>query len=354
MRKISNKCLFALLITIALSIGSAIQVYAKKLGNMPEVSVPIHIRVDNNQVYIADNQANVHFYSIKGQNLTYQKQIAHRGSGPAESPLIPSLFLCKSYLFLHSIGKCMFFSRNGDYIKEFRVSPGIGSLITPVGGNIVVCKKTPSKKSYIFDFSIGECSTKKTFELRKTIYVGVLNKLGQTGNKISYNPFPSFIFHNVFDNKVFVGDSTRGLYVEIFDVNGKKINQVNLEVERIKVSDEIKSATEDEFKKSQYWGQFNSINQIVFPDYFPAFCRFAVDDGKIYFITYNRKNPLDPKDKSREIIIANWKGKLLKQTFITIDPRGEYDPFYINKGKFYYVVDNVETEEWELHVEDIK
>jgi len=350
MRKISNNCVFALLITIALSIGSAFQVHAKKLGNMPEVSVPIHIRVDNNQVYIADDQADVHLYSMKGNKLTYQKHVAHRGEGPQECISIPFLVVNKEILYMFTFGKCMFFSKNGEYIREFRAPPDGISLVSPVGKNFVVMKD-------IFDsieLSISIYSNEKKLEHKKLMYVYILPKKSRRGSKIQSNWYPHRFFYSVYEDKVIIFDSTRGLFAEIFDANGNKISQVKLDLDRIKIKDEIKAATEKKAKSNPGWEVFNSKYYMDFPEYYPPFRDATVDDGKVYFITYNQKNPLNLEDKSREIIVTDLKGKLLKKTFITIDPRGGFDTFFINKGKFYYVVDNVETEEWELHVEDIK
>jgi len=326
-----------------------------KVGNLPEVSVPIFIAVDNNQVYISDDQASVHFYSLKGSALTYQKQVAHRGEGPQECPRSPLIVLNKEHLYLYPFDKCLFFSRSGNYLKEFRLNSRVFKFVVPVGDKFAAKKVSTTKNGEnFFEVSICSLSKDRSLEHNKLLYIYYWEKNIRKGNKYSYNPFPNNLFYHVYDNMVFIGDSSRGLFVEIYGANGNKINQVKLDVERIEVTSEIKTATEEEFKNSPYWGQFNSIYHMIFPEYYPAFYRFAVDDGKIYFITYNKKNPLNPKDKSREIIIADWKGKLLKRTFITIDNRSDYDPFYINKGKFYYVVDNVETEEWELHAEDIK
>jgi len=328
------------------------QVYPKKVGNLPEVSVPIHIRIDNNQVYIADDQASVHFYSLKGAALTYQKQVAHRGEGPQECIAEPFMILTNDILYMFTFGKCMYFTRDGNYLKEFRVNSSIFKTVVPVGDKFATRKYNGGYNN--FEISICSLSKDRLLEHHKLLYVYSLKKYLRKGNKVQSIWYPDRFFYSVYDDKVFIFDSTRGLFTEIYDANGNKLNQIKLDVERIKVPDDIKKAVEEKVKNSPYWEQFNSTYYLDFPEYYPPFRDFAVDDGKIYFITYKQKNPLKLEENSREVVIADWKGKLLKRTFITIDPRAGFDTFYINKGKFYYVVDNVETEEWELHAEDIK
>jgi hypothetical protein len=85
-----------------------------------------------------------------------------------------------------------------------------------------------------------------------------------------------------------------------------------------------------------------------FPEYFPGFYRFAVDKGKVYFLTYNRKGD------QRELIVTDFNGKVLKQSYVPWVENEVYTNFSISNDMFYYIMENDETEEWELHVTDIK
>lgn len=89
---------------------------------------------------------------------------------------------------------------------------------------------------------------------------------------------------------------------------------------------------------------------IKFPDYFPIIQRFNVSDNIIYVLTFNRE------ENKSEFFLFNMKGEFLKKLMVPFavkDPVGFY-PYYINNGKLYQLIENEETDLWELHLEEIK
>ena len=75
-----------------------------------------------------------------------------------------------------------------------------------------------------------------------------------------------------------------------------------------------------------------------------------VTDGKVYVNGYLRR------DGTTEFTLFDLKGKLLKDkiylTLPEISARDLY-PYTINGGKLYQVVDNDDTEVWELHIHEL-
>jgi hypothetical protein len=137
--------------------------------------------------------------------------------------------------------------------------------------------------------------------------------------------------------------------VAVFDSKGKEINRVNLlEVDKIKMTEQYKKELMERAKRQPSYKMIESMYNIIFPEYFPGFYRFAVDNGKVYFLTYLRK------DDKREMIIADLKSKKFKRTFVPWVENGVHTNFSIVNDKFYYIKENEEEEVWELHMETIK
>jgi len=87
---------------------------------------------------------------------------------------------------------------------------------------------------------------------------------------------------------------------------------------------------------------------VKFPEYFPAIRNFTVAE-KLYVLTYKEDS------ENREMLVVDFNGKLIKKLML---PVAENDPFhlypYTVKGeKLYQLVDNIDTEIWELHIHDL-
>jgi len=346
MWKISNKCLFALLITIALSIGSAIQVYAKKLGNMPEVSNMSIFYVYKNRAFAVDAKVHVDVYSLKP--FRFIKQASNYGGGPGENFIPPSIMVYPDSLYMYRLGKCMFFSHDGDYIKEYRIPKPNLYNFAPLGDNFLTHNITNDKTVSNHELSICTYSEKEGIKHKKIVYMYVINFPKKKGIKNSFSPYGRFIRYSIVDDKIFIPDSTRGMFAEIYDFNGNRLSQINLDYEKIKVSEENKKNIKEILESIPLYNQTEDMYYLDIPEYYPPYQYATQDNGKVYFLTYYKKGQM------REIIIADWKGKFIKQSYVPCLIKMEIVSCAISDNKFYYIYENEETEEWELHAEDIK
>jgi hypothetical protein len=90
------------------------------------------------------------------------------------------------------------------------------------------------------------------------------------------------------------------------------------------------------------WESFKNKVNLRFPEYFPPFSGFEVADGKIF--AYSHKS----HSRYCQLYIFNFKGNLLQQKPIQLkDSHQFYQDFQ------YYLKENEETENWELHRERI-
>ena len=94
-------------------------VYAKKLVDLPEVGSPLDMVVDNGQLFVSDREVKVHVYSLK--DFKYQGSISRKGEGPGECKAVPFYNVGPDYIFLYSLGKGIFFSRDGKLKREVKI-----------------------------------------------------------------------------------------------------------------------------------------------------------------------------------------------------------------------------------------
>jgi hypothetical protein len=325
------------------------QLESSKLANLPEVEKPFNIIISNERLFVSDRTVKLHIYSMK--DFRYIKQITRKGEGPGECRTVPKVTPYRDYIAIYTRRKCMFFSRNGDYEREFRTKIRGIITISPLNEIFVVYKHGMNSKNdnYYRDISLYTFADDKDFKFKKVIYY--LEKPPEIirGGKKDYTVLNDYLGFVVQNDKIFVGDSSRGLFVAVFDSNGKEINRINLlEVDKIKVTERYKKEFMERAKRQPSYNIIKNMYNIIFPEYFPGFYRFAVDNGKVYFLTYLRK------DDKREMIIVDLKSKIFQRTFVPWVENEAWINFSIENGKFYYIMENDEEEVWELHMEAIK
>jgi hypothetical protein len=111
-------------------------------------------------------------------------------------------------------------------------------------------------------------------------------------------------------------------------------------------------ALKDKFigrKFSRMWTRLYAARKslFVFPDFYPPIRRFYLDAGdkRIYVQSY-----YSTTGDNIEFLIFDFKGKLIKRVMMPFKIESRYK-FY--NGKIYQVMENEETEEYELHVLEI-
>lgn len=318
-----------------------------KVAVLPELNKPEYIIMDEKQLIVADYGKQLHLYSMK--DFKYQKQLFKKGEGPSEAPCLGFVRVTPEFIYSYCMGKNLFFSRDGRFVKGFRIPPSKISYIFPVKDKYVI--ETYKRKNAIgelsMEISLSSCNSKNEMQYEKLLYYYEIPHIAWKGNrrpllliKHERNTF-------IFENRIFICDSERGLYVQVYDLDGNRLYNVKLDSEKLKVGDDYSQESTDKLKEAGQWESFNSQFYYELPEYFPAFFRFYVGKNKFYFLTYKKIG------NNREVVICDWKGKNVKKTFIPWVNYGDLRNYYIWNNKFYWLVDNEEREEWELHAVDV-
>lgn len=313
----------------------------EKLATFDNIFKPYRFQVDGDDLYVVDGPV-IKLFSMKDFKLV--TQFGKKGEGPGEFKRSAQIMVFPDKVVAVSSGKVSFFTRGGEIISEKKL---------PIRINVNKVKENYLGMKYNFDRK----------KLTSDVSVKVLNNDFQTIKEIDKYTYPEGDFlifasglktklklnmvlnyYNAITdgNYIYIGNTTKGLYIDIFNHDGNKVNTINKKYKKLKVSEEFKKKRMDELKRSKNWERDKKMFNHVFPDYFPAFRNFRVNNGKIYVFTHLEK------EKERQLIILDIHGKKIKETFI---PRERY--FSVCNNKFYYFVDNEDEEVMEFHSIDL-
>lgn len=314
-----------------------LMVFPAQVVELPELRKPDSIRLDDKHVYIADGAA-IHIYSAK--NFRHKRTFGRRGEGPKEFKTESGLRLNvdTDFILVESMDKLSYFSKKGDFIKEHRSISGARKFI-PLGNHLVaIC---PVLENNI------RCSAAvlldRDFNRIKEIY------RRKPAKRTKKRPFLTATWeYEVYDNKLYSATSN-DFIIHVFNDKGDKVHTISQNYEKVRVTE----AAIDEFfqflkkyRPPEYYDIFKRI--LVFPDYFPVVNDFRVTDGKIYVVTYKR----DKENNKSEFLVLDLNGKILKKCFLPFHKRSPVhpSPFTVMNNKLYQLVDNENTETWELHI----
>jgi hypothetical protein len=318
---------------------------SKQAAVLPELQKPGTIVVDKDQIFINDG-ATVYIYSSKDFKL--QTKFGERGEGPGEFKTHPNihrggvgLSIHPDYILASSITRVTFFTRGGKYLRDVSTRSILGQF-TPLGEKFVGTGIAQDSSGDYYTANIYNENFEKEKEVFREKGIGRKKKL----NAVAMLKFPQLY---VCDNKIFV-NSDDGV-IHVFDPAGEKRSTIELGMEKVKVTSERKKRYDDFYKTDmRFKPRYEDLKQIAaYPEYFPAIRNYLAVDKKIYVVTYREQ------DKKKELLILDLEGNLLKKTFVPLKEMNvlELFPYTIHKGTIYQLVENPESEEWELHTLEI-
>lgn len=300
---------------------------------------PGQLLADDNHIYITDYPT-VYIYSRTDFRLV--GSFGKRGEGPQEFKQYVNLFFQDTppdHLVVSSIGKVSFYSRDGKYIKEVKIPFG-GWVFQPMGTKFLAHTlggdaKEGYKALNIYDSNFNKIKEiyRQEFFFDDSVKKRVL--------------FAENYRHWVYRNRIYVVAKNEFI-IERSDTRGNPLPPITQEYQREKCTEEHQRIVLNSFKRDpRIKPLYERLkHRIAFPDYFRAIREIVLDNGKIYVLTYKRRNG------KNEFFIFDLDGKLLQKTFMPIktvngvSPR----PFTVKNDTLYQLVDNEETENWEIHV----
>ena len=341
---------------IILIIITTFQLYGEKVAVLTDVLKPDQLVASGDRIYIMEGTA-IFIYSLK--DFTMIKKFGKQGEGPGEIAKVP--FVSNAFaafgndkLLVDAINKIVIFSRDGEFVKEVRKKGQVTNVLAVGNGFVATRIKPPGddKKAYA-------AVTLMDAELNviKELYAQPTPQQGRNLQMI-----PDTLYSTVYEDKIFIEESQKGFIIEVFDNKGNALYKIRKEVPPLKVTAKgkeiaLQELQEDplaqfQIKRAGGWDEFKKLLDFNYPDLYPPIRDMLVKNGKIYVRTHETQNG---KEKYR---IFDLKGKELKTVFL---PKPMLAPlitriisrpvrfFDISNDRFYYLVENEDEEEWELH-----
>ncbi len=332
------------------------------LGVLDGIMKPSIIDIHGERLFVMDAEK-IRVYSLK--NLELLNSFGKKGEGPGEYKIVLNLPLrlqaYKDFLLVESIDKLLWFTPDGEYLREKRKSTLVG-LITPIGKNYVARRLVQPQ-----DGSLSTTAVKIYDQELKEVKELYRHKFIQQGAfpNLHLDMGKDFLTYQVADNKIFIEESKKGFVIEVFDFQGKKLYEINKPFEKIPFSGadkkqivkDIEMDPQIQRQLTQFgfeWKDFAKNFHFDFPAHNPPINTMDIDNNKIYITTFKTKG-----DKV-EYIIMDLKGKVLKKTFVPRTAKQWVMAVMmgvrletIHNDKIYWIQEN-EDEDWQLHVQEIK
>lgn len=311
---------------------------------LPEIEEPGDVRAEHGRIYVQDKKDIAVYDFSDGRFL---RRIGRAGQGPGEFTMLTGMTVLSDRLIAYDISKALFFSVEGEYISQI-VPPRqvMAYPFLPVGDHFVGVPLEVQE-----DGSLGPLTVVVFDGALKPVKraVGLPDVLAPPPPRPGAASAPQpdtlmirgYFDYAAYDNRIFVADSTKGLFISVFDEQGDRLYEINHPVDKQKVTQEYREWALKERR----------VKKPVWPEYFPAFTALKIDAGRLYAVTPARR------DGRNEVIIMDLNGKILDCGFrlsLQSDlfmPHMSARKFDVEAGRFVWVEYNDSSDQYELHIE---
>lgn len=322
--------------------------YSENMGNLPGILKPEMLTVSGDELYVVQG-ARVHIYSLK--DLSLKRTLGREGEGPGELKVAPNWYnnvtVLKTKIFIDGLDKVVFYSKSGMYLGEMKKPLGLSRMV-PVGKNFVAVKLTHMEKDIQYN-----CLNLYNEKLE---YVRELARQESPMQSVSFKTemIPDVLNFSVWEDKIFTELSRQGFIIDVFDSQGDKLYRIKKPATRVPVDDGLKNTfikmfSENPLIRQMGFQEFKRTGKLVWPEQLAPIRDIAVSDNRIYVRTYIKR-------QYEEWGVMDMRGnKIKKKQF----PPVENAPllahlfgikyYAIHNNIFYYIRENSESEDWELH-----
>lgn len=332
---------------------------AVRLGALPGILRPESIAVTKNRLYILE-EASVFVFSLNDLRLI--AKIGGRGDGPGEiqvNPLFPSRITVDSRqnLIVETMYRLIFFSEDYHLRKEIRKSNRIYNIV-PVNDKFAALHMIYSDKAKALFQAISLFDQK--LETVKELYRQPFNS--DTVTKKQIQMVQDSIHFAVHGDKIFVEQSDRGFSIGVFDHAGNFQYRIGKNIPPLRITEKDRQFLLKRFQEdtgvrfiiltSGGWDHFKKTMKVIHPEFFPAIKDILVYGNRIYLTTFSRSGEMN------RFLMMDLTGENMKETYIPFIGEGNFfgqmfgkeNRLYdISRHRFYYLEENEEAEEWEIH-----
>jgi hypothetical protein len=327
---------FSLIVFVLLVFFTSLA-FGGKVSLLPELLEPNAIIIGSDEIIVPDG-INVYIYSLSDYQL--KKRFGKAGKGPGEfnPDTRVDVYLQSNSIIVNCYDLVHFFSRDGNYIKTLKtVRPHI--FFKPFGDGFVGQSRVYEEKTGYNAINIYDSNLQMVKEIHRMKHMYQKGKTFVLTSPVQYHPYK---------DRIFVPGKDQKFIIDVYDKDGKHLFAIEREYKRIKVTEVHREDVLDTYRKhSTYKAYFDIIKkELQFPEFLTAIREINVSDNKVYVLTYKLEN-----DKS-EFFIYDTDGKFIKKMMMPFKQRSitTVYPYTVKNEKLYQLIENEETEKWELHV----
>ncbi len=220
----------------------------------------------------------------------FTQTIGRKGQGPGEYQMASGLRITDSgqlSFYDAENAKFLFFNSDGTLKEEIKKTARIFTFLGIYldNGNFLLRERhdDPKKGIRTFQYALLDKNFEKIKNLQPSFWIEIPyfqpSKISLLGYSMS---------HGISNDKIFVSSNAKeGLEIEVYNFQGDLLRKVRKETERLRVSNEYKERIINRWKSSPVWQEWDLKNKHYFPDFYPPFKEFWVDDeARILVETY--------------------------------------------------------------------
>ncbi len=337
------KGLKILLIMLVLAGGMA----EAKIVPLPDLGNPGFILIDKDQFYISEG-ATVYIYSLKDFSL--KKKFGKVGAGPEEFQVLPQaqfsnveLTVYNNNLYVFSFSKMSTFSREGKLVEEKKLKSIVWHMVP--WENYFAARGQVIDKGIVVNgvYIIGKKDSPPKEIYRETDFFQPQKSVKPIARRPPH--------YYVYNNNLYLDEKEKGI-IHVYNTDGKEIKAITHSYPKVKFTEKNKKEFVDYYMSDPIIKpQYEALEKLTeYPDYFPIICFHLAADNKIYVLTYEKSGG------NQKFYVFDLKGKLIKSAMMPLRPLTPEQPypFTIDGGKLYQLLDNEDSEQWELHIKDFK
>lgn len=328
---------YLLAIILFLSCGALI--FAKKIADLPHPTTAARPLVAHERLYFKERTT---FYIYSMKDFSLEKKYGKEGEGPREFKRALYWTGIRGDTFvIQSVQRLSYFTKEGNYIKQINIRPRAPFFI-PMGERFVSLGHASENGILYYSFKLYDANQERLKEVLR--YKNHYQRNKSFNAILDLGDWPKYV---IYDRKIFIVNQEKDSILEVFDYDGSKINTIGADLERITLTSKRAKKYDHYFKNlpglKSYYEEHKRF--IKYPRYFPKVRNFHIDNDKVYVLTYKREGPL------AQFVIFDMSGKRLEEKMLPLKYRDELflHQYTIADGKVYQLVENEETETWELH-----
>lgn len=321
----------------------ALMLYSTNKISLTEIMKPGTISVDDHQLYVTED-ASIFIYSLKDFSLL--KKFGKQGQGPQEFALHPrvpvTLDVSTNEIVINSLGKVSYFSKKGEFLKEIKSMPNFFGY-QPLGNEFLALGQSFEEKALYNTVNLFDANLKKIKELYRAD--SGMKGPGK-GTQVLQKPF----VYQAYKKKILLPGSDEN-FIDVFDSDMKKLFTIKVKEEKLEVTREFKDKVIHYLRTSVRTKDIYEplLKPVTFPNYYPAIQAFFVVDDRIYIMTWKKDQ------QKNQFYIYTMDGKFIKEHWIPLAYQNELElyPITMKNGRLYQLIEDLDKEEWILHISQI-